>query len=160
MHPKGPKQRNSSKQLQTHNLSTDNVKNIDSTNKGKIYYSLTICRLFFEEHKGCRKGSRVRVTLHISTHTKWEQDQTGKKIKLWPGLTTKRHMIWFLKLYNKLPENIQSLWSHKLYRQNHENLGSWIDCRRKKLSWSKDQKRYIYRRCHTIVTIHNCYDTT
>ena len=33
--PKGPKQRNRSKQLQTHNLLTDDVENIDSSNKGR-----------------------------------------------------------------------------------------------------------------------------
>ena len=31
--PKGPKQRNFSEQLQTHNLPTDDVENINSTNK-------------------------------------------------------------------------------------------------------------------------------
>ena len=33
--PKGPKQRNRSKQLQTHNLPTKDVENIKSTNKGR-----------------------------------------------------------------------------------------------------------------------------
>ena len=33
--PEGPNQRNPSKQLQTHNLPTDDVENINSTNKGK-----------------------------------------------------------------------------------------------------------------------------
>ena len=32
--PKGPKQRNRPKQLQTHNLPADDVKNINSTSKG------------------------------------------------------------------------------------------------------------------------------
>ena len=31
--PKGPKQKNRSKRLQTHNLPTENVENINSTNK-------------------------------------------------------------------------------------------------------------------------------
>ena len=33
--PKGAKQRNQPKQLQTHNLSTDDVENINRTNKGR-----------------------------------------------------------------------------------------------------------------------------
>ncbi len=33
--PKGPKQRNRPKQLQTHNLPTEDVENINSTNKGR-----------------------------------------------------------------------------------------------------------------------------
>ena len=33
--PEGPKQRNRSKQLQTHNLPTDDVENIISTSKGR-----------------------------------------------------------------------------------------------------------------------------
>ena len=35
MYPKGPKQRNSPKQFQTHNMPTDDVENINSTNKGR-----------------------------------------------------------------------------------------------------------------------------
>ena len=35
INPKGPKQRNNPKQLQTHNLPTDGVENISSINKGK-----------------------------------------------------------------------------------------------------------------------------
>ena len=35
--PKGPKQRNHSNQLQTHNLPTDDVENINSTNKEKDF---------------------------------------------------------------------------------------------------------------------------
>ena len=35
MNPKGPKQRNCSKQLQADNLPTNNVDNTNSTNKGK-----------------------------------------------------------------------------------------------------------------------------
>ena len=33
--PKGPEQRNRPKQLQTHHLPTDDVENINSTNKGR-----------------------------------------------------------------------------------------------------------------------------
>ena len=35
INPKGPKQKNCSKQLLTHNLLTDDVENINSTNKGR-----------------------------------------------------------------------------------------------------------------------------
>ena len=50
--------------------------------------------------------------------------------------------------------------SHKLHRQNHENLESRIDSRRKKISRSKDPKRYFPRICSITLTIHNCYDAT
>ena len=55
--PEEPNQRNRPKQLQTHYLPTDDVENINSTNK-EIYYSLTSRGLFPEEQKGCHNGSR------------------------------------------------------------------------------------------------------
>ena len=57
--PKGLKQRNCPKQLQNHNLPTDDVENINSQIREEIYYSLKSCGLFPEEQKRCRKGSRV-----------------------------------------------------------------------------------------------------
>ena len=59
----------SSKELQTHNLPTDGVENINSTNKEYIYYSLTSRSLFPEEQKECRKGSWSTATLlYIDEH--------------------------------------------------------------------------------------------
>ena len=58
INPKGPKQRNCSKQLQTANLPTNYVENTNSTNKGKDLLLATSHRLFPDEKKECRKGSR------------------------------------------------------------------------------------------------------
>ena len=54
INPKGPK-RNHLKQLQTHNLPTDDVENIYSTNQGSD--------LLLANKKGCCKGSRSTIEL-------------------------------------------------------------------------------------------------
>ena len=159
--PKGPKQRNSPKQLQTHNLLADDVKNINSTNKGRDLLLPNKPRIvpWGAERMQQRIQMHSIVTLHRSTHPKWEQDQTGKSSY---GLDWLQKGVWhgLAKLDNKLPQNLQNItWSHKLYRENHENLESGIDSRMKKLSWSKDPKRHFSRRCPITVTIHNYHDT-
>ena len=48
----------------------------------EIYYLLTSCRLFSEEQKGCRKGSRgITVLLYIDQHI-----LSGSKIRRKNGL--------------------------------------------------------------------------
>ena len=47
--PKGPKQRIRFVQLQTHNLSTDDVENINNTSKGRDLLPASSHRLFFGE---------------------------------------------------------------------------------------------------------------
>ena len=143
------------KQLQTHNLPTDD-------NKGK--YLLLANKLRFVRWRTKKIPQKIqrhnRVTLNRSTHPEWEQDQMEKASY---GLDWLQKGIWYgsAKLDNKLLQNVQNITcSHKLYRQKHENLESWIDSRRKKLSWSKDPKRYFSRRCSITVTIHNCHDAT
>ena len=50
---------------------------------------------------------------------------------------------------NKLPQNVQNItWRRKLYRENLENSESEIDSWREKLSWSNDQKMYIFKEMH------------
>ena len=156
--PKGSKQRNCPKQLQTHKLHTDGVEILRVQIREEIYDSLTSHKFFPEEEKWCRKGSGG--TLHRSTHLEWEQDQTEK---FSCGLDWLRKGIWHgpAKLDNKLPQNVQIIrWSHKFYRENHENLEIGVDSRRKKLSWSKNPKSYFSRRCTITVTNHNCHDAT
>ena len=61
----------------------------------EIYYSLTSCGLLPEEQKGFRKGSRdTAELLYIDQHF-LNESYIRRKKKSWPGLTTKRHMIWF-----------------------------------------------------------------
>ena len=78
--PKGPKQRNYSKQLQTHNLPTNYEENINSTNKGSDLLLANNSQIipWRTERMPQRIQRHSRVTLHRSTHPKWEQDQTEK----------------------------------------------------------------------------------
>ena len=77
------KRRNHPKQLQTHNLPTDDVENINSTNKEEIYYSLTNRRLFPEEQKGFRKGSRdTGELLYIDQHILNESKTRRKSLPM------------------------------------------------------------------------------
>ena len=133
--PKGPKQRNRSKQLQTHNLLTDDVENINSTNKERDLQLAN--KSWIVPWRTGRMLQRIqrhrRVTSHRSTHPKWEQEQTEKSSY---GLDWLQKGIWYgpAKLDNKLPQNVQNInnknlniyitWSHKLYRENHQNLES------------------------------------
>ena len=54
---------NHPKPLQTHDLPTDNMENINSTKREKIYDSLNSHGLFPEEQIRCRKGSRGTADL-------------------------------------------------------------------------------------------------
>ena len=78
--PEGPKQRNRPKQLQTHNLPTDDVENINSTNKGRnLLFANELRFVSWRTERMLQKNQRhSRVTLHRTTHHKWEQDQTEK----------------------------------------------------------------------------------
>ena len=78
--PKGIKQRNRSKQLQTHNLPTVDVENINSRNKGR---DLLLAKKLQAVSWGAERMPQKiqkhgRVTLRRSTHPKWEQDLTEK----------------------------------------------------------------------------------
>ena len=83
INPKGPQQRNCSKQLQTDNLPTNDVENTNSTDKGKMYYSLTSYRLFLDEQKGWCKGSRgTAELLYIDQHILNESKTRQKNLAI------------------------------------------------------------------------------
>ena len=148
---------NSFKQSQTDNLPTNDVENTNSTNKGK---DLLLANKTQIERMPQRIQRHSRITLHRSTHPRWEQEQT-EKCSFGPGLLQKG--IWYgsTKLENTLSQDVENItWSHKLHRKDHANLESGADCRRKKLSWNKDPKRYFPRRCTITLTIHNSHDAT
>ena len=131
--PKGPKQRNHPKQLHTHKLPTDDVENINSTNNGRDLLLPNKPRMvpWETERMLQRIQGHSRVTLHRSTHPKWEQDQMEKSSY---GLDWLQKGIWHgsAKLDNKLPQNVQNITrSHKLYREKYENMESGIDSWRK-----------------------------
>ena len=159
--PEGPTQRNHLKQLQTHNLLTDDVETINSKGRDLLLANKPQIVLWGTERMLQRIQRHSRITLHRSAHQhKWEQNQTEKSSC---GLDWLQKGIWYgsTKQDNKLSQNVQNIrWSHKLYRENHENPERWIDSRRKKLKWSKDPKRYFSRRYSITITIHNCHDAT
>ena len=92
--PKGAKQRNHHKQLQTHNLPTEDVENINSINKGRDLLFANEARIVPRgaERMMQRIQRHSRVTLHRSTHPKCEQEQTEKSSN-----GQKRHMTFSLK---------------------------------------------------------------
>ena len=78
--PKGPKQRNCSKQLHTHNLPTNDVENTRSTDMRKYLLLTNKPRIVpgRSERMSQKIQKHSRITLHRSAHPKWEQDQTEK----------------------------------------------------------------------------------
>ena len=71
------------KQLQTHNLPTNDVENINSTNKGRDLLFTYSRRLFPEEQKGCRKGSRVTgELLYMEKHILNESKTRRKNLAI------------------------------------------------------------------------------
>ena len=80
INPKGPKQRNCSKQLLIYDLLTDDVENINSANKGRNMLLANKPRVvtWRTERMPQRIQRHSRVTLHRSTHPKWKQEQTEK----------------------------------------------------------------------------------
>ena len=96
--PKGPKQRNSSKQLQIHKLPTDDVENINSTKREVIYYSLTSRRIIPWGTEGCRTGSRgTAELLYIDQHILNESKTRRKDLA----------MAWidYKKAYDMVPQS-------------------------------------------------------
>ena len=139
---KDPSKGTAPKQLQTHNLPTDDVENINSTNKGRDLLLANKLRIvpWGTEKMLQRIQRRSKVTLHRSAHPKREQNQTEKSSY---GLDWLQNGIWYgsAKLENKLPKNARNIrWSHKLYYENHENLESGIDSRRKEIAEAKIQR--------------------
>ena len=160
--PKGPKQRNCSKQLQTDNLPTNDVENSNSTNKRKdllLAYKPRIVS-WRAERMPQRIQRHSRITLHRSTHPKREQDKTEKSSYGLDWLQKGIYMVpqsWIincLKMY-KISDEVLTFIEKK-----HENLESGADSRRKKLSWNKDTKRYFPRTCTNTFTIHNSHNVT
>ena len=69
---KGPKQKNRLKQLQTHNLLTNDVENINSTNKERDLLLANKPRIvpWRAERMLQRIQRHSQITLHRSTHSK------------------------------------------------------------------------------------------
>ena len=160
IYPERPPQRNCPKQLQSHNLPTDDVGNINSTNKGRNSLLANKPRIVPKgtECMPQKIENHRRATLHRSAYPQREQAQIGKSSY---GLDWLQNGITYgsAKLDNKQPQNVQNItWSHKLYRENLENLESGIDRRREKLSWSEDPMSYISSICTITVTIYTCDD--
>ena len=145
--PKGPKQRNSPKQLQTHNLPIDHVENINSTNKGRDLQLANELQIvpWGAERMPQRIKRHSRVTWHRSTHPKWEQNQTEK---------SSYGLDWLQKAYDIVPQSwiIHCL---KMYKISYEaiyfikkTMKTWIVeliARGKTLGESKIQRGIFQR---------------
>ena len=105
--PKRPKQRNRSKQLQTHNLPIDDAENIYSTNKRSDLLLANKPWIVSWGADGCRKGSRGTVELlYIDQHILIEGKTRRKDLALaWIDCKTAYNMVpqsWIincLKMY-------------------------------------------------------------
>ena len=98
-----------SKQLQTHNLPTNDVENINNTNKGRNLLFANKHRLFPDEQKGCCKGSRGTAELLYTDQHILNENKTRRK-----NLT----MAWidYKKAYDMVPHSwiINSLKMYKI----------------------------------------------
>ena len=155
---KDPRKGTAPKQLLTHNLPPNDVENTNSTNKGKIYYSLTSRGLFPDEQKGCRKGSRgIAELLFIDQHILNESKTRRKNL----AMAWIQEGIWYAPTKLDITQNVQNItWNHKLHRTDHEDLESGADSWGKKQRWNKDPKRHLPSRCTIALTIHNSHDAT
>ena len=105
---KGPKQRNHLKKLQTHNLPTNDVENdvenINSTNKGRDLLLANKPRIvpWRTERMLQRIQRHSRITLHRSTHSKWQQNQTEKLAMAWIDYKKAYDMVPHSCIINKL----------------------------------------------------------
>ena len=123
----------------------------------EIYYSLTNRRLFPEEQKGCRKGSRGSAELlYIDQHILNESETRRKNLAIaW---------IDYKKVYDMVPQSwiIHCL---KMYKISHEfinfiekTMKTWrVELIAGGRSWAEIK---IQRRCTITLTIHNCHDAT
>ena len=95
---KGPKQRKCSKQLQIHNLSTDDVENINSTNKRRNLLLANKPQIipWGTERMPQRIQNHISITLHKLTHSRWEEDQTENLAMAW---------IDYKKAYDMVPQS-------------------------------------------------------
>ena len=159
--PKGPKQRNCPKQLHIHNLPTNDVENINSTNKGRDLQHANKPQIVSrgKERMPQRIQRHCRV-IYIDQHILNESKTRQKNLTIaWINYKKAYDMVpqsWIINCFKmyKIPDE------DKLYGENHKNQENGIDSRRKKLSWSKDQKMYISRIYTISVTIHSCNDAT
>ena len=115
-----------------------------------IYYSLTSCRLFPEEQKGCHKGCRgTGELLYIDQHIL--NESKTRRINL--------TMVWIenKKAHDVVPQSwiINCLKMYKILDEVINFFREW-----ERLNWSKGPKRYISRRCTITVTIPNWHDAT
>ena len=80
---KDPKQRNRPKQLQTHNLPTNDMENTNSSNEGRNLLLANKPRfVFHEEQEGCCKGSKGTESLYIDQHILNERKTRRKNVAM------------------------------------------------------------------------------
>ena len=141
--PKGPKQRKCPKQLQTHNLPTESVENINSTNKGRDFLLANKAQNvpwgIEKMQQKIQKNSRV--TLHDQHILNKSKTRRKNQAMAWIYYKKVYDMVLQSWLTNCLSQNVQNIrWSHKLYWENHENLKVELTARGRSLAEAKIQR--------------------
>ena len=128
--------------------------------RGEIYNPLTSCRLFIEEQKGCRKGSRgTGELLSIDQHILNECKTRRKKLP----------MAWID--YKKVDDMVQQSWiinCLKMYKISDEvinfiekTMNTWrVELTTGGKSSSENSESYIPGRCIITITFSNSDDAT
>ena len=117
------------------------MENINSTNKGRDILLANKPRIVPQrtERTPQRIQRHSRVTLHRSTHPKWEQDQTEKPS--YGQDLLQKGIYGSAKLDNKLSQNVQNITpNHKLHRKTMKNWRVELTARGKSLAETKIQR--------------------
>ena len=133
INPKGPNQKNCSKQLQTDNLPTNDVKNTNKTNKGKDLLLANKPRIvpWRTERMPKRIQRHSRITLHRSTHPKWEQDKTKNLAMTW---------IDYKKAYDMVPQSWINTLSQNVQNITWSQTSSKRPCKPGEWSWQLEEE--------------------
>ena len=122
---------------------------------------LLSCRLFPEEQKECRKGTKgTGDLLYIDQHI-LKSSKTRKEDVAMTWIDYEKPYDMVLQNWIIDSQKVQDIrLSHKVYRENHEKLESGIDSRRKKLSRGENPERNLPVRCTITITICKSDDST
>ena len=81
----------------THNVPTDAVKIITAKTREDIYYSFISCDCFSRNWQDAARQPEEQESYYILINTSSWTTKRDRKVQLWRGFTTKRHMIWICK---------------------------------------------------------------
>ena len=141
----GPNHKERPKKLEIHNLPTDDVEHIESTNMGRDLLLDNKLRTVPWGTEKTHKEYRVTAEIFYIYQHIINESKTRRKDQAMAWIDNKKAydivtQSWIIYCHKKV-QNIR--WSHKLFREIYENLESGIGSRREKLSWTEDPDRYI-----------------